>query len=46
MSNYCNKFILKGGWFLSSILGIDNRTTIDIEKQALNAIDKWQINVK
>ena len=31
MSNYCNKFILKGGLYLSSILGIDNRTTIDID---------------
>jgi len=30
-SEYKNNFILKGGFYLSSILGIDNRTTKDID---------------
>lgn len=31
VSKYKDKFILKGGLYLSSLLGIDNRVTIDID---------------
>lgn len=30
VSNYKNNFIIKGGYLLSSIMGIDMRTTMDI----------------
>ena len=30
-SKYKDKFILKGGFYLSSLLGIDNRSTVDID---------------
>ena len=30
-SKYAHKFILKGGLFLSSLLGVDTRTTMDID---------------
>ena len=31
LSNYRNNFILKGGFLISSIVGIDTRTTMDID---------------
>ena len=31
ISKYKNKFILKGGLYLSSVLGIDSRMTTDID---------------
>ena len=31
ISNYKNNFILKGGFYLSTLFGIDNRTTMDID---------------
>lgn len=31
VSNYMSKFILKGGFLLSSLLGIENRSTADID---------------
>lgn len=31
VSSYAEKFVLKGGLFLSSVLGIENRTTMDID---------------
>ena len=31
VSSYAGKFVLKGGLFLSAVLGIENRTTMDID---------------
>lgn len=36
-SKYKNNFILKGGFYLSTLFGIDNRSTMDIDTAILNA---------
>ena len=36
-SKYKNNFILKGGFYLSTLFGIDNRSTMDIDTVVLNA---------
>ncbi len=36
-SEYKNNFILKGGFYLSTLFGIDNRSTMDIDTAILNA---------
>ena len=42
ISNYKNNFILKGGLLLSSIMGIDTRTTMDMDTsiKGINLTDK------
>ena len=35
-SKYKNNFILKGGFYLSTLFGIDNRSTMDIDTAILN----------
>ena len=40
-SKYKNNFILKGGFYLSKLFGIDNRNTIDIDTAIQNTeLDK------
>ena len=36
-SQYCDNFILKGGYYLSQLYGVDNRSTIDIDTEIRNA---------
>lgn len=36
LSEYNNKFIFKGGMMVSSIVGIDNRSTMDIDTTLKN----------
>lgn len=47
LSEYRNSFVLKGGFFLESILGISNRTTLDIDLKAEGLVldDKELIRV-
>lgn len=33
-SKYRNHFILKGGFLIASIVGVDNRTTMDIDQRS------------
>ena len=43
-SKYKNNFILKGGFYLSKLFGIDNRSTIDIDTAIQNTeLDKENI---
>ena len=37
LSNYKDNFILKGGFYLSTLFGIENRTTMDIDTAFRNA---------
>ena len=30
-SKYCNSFIIKGGFYLQSIVGVESRSTMDID---------------
>lgn len=47
ISKYKNNFILKGGLLLSSIMGIDTRTTMDMDTciKGINLTDKQLYNV-
>ncbi|MEA1974031.1 MAG: nucleotidyl transferase AbiEii/AbiGii toxin family protein [Bacillota bacterium] len=38
ISNYCDNFILKGGLLISSLIGVKNRTTMDIDT-SLNKVN-------
>ena len=37
ISKYKNNFILKGGFYLSTLFGVENRTTMDIDTAFRNA---------
>ena len=37
VSKYKNNFILKGGFYLSTLFGVENRTTMDIDTAFRNA---------
>ena len=37
VSNYKDNFILKGGFYLSTLFGVENRTTMDIDTAFKNA---------
>ena len=45
VSDYMSKFILKGGFLLSSLLGIENRSTVDID-MTLEDIQMEESNLK
>lgn len=40
LSKYKNNFILKGGMLVSAMVGLDTRSTMDIDKQCLRK--KWK----
>lgn len=40
LSKYKNNFILKGGMLESAMVGLDTRSTMDIDKQCLRK--KWK----
>lgn len=37
VSKYKDNFILKGGFYLSTLFGVENRTTMDIDTAFRNA---------
>lgn len=47
LSNYKDNFVLKGGFLLENIIGIQNRTTLDIDfSYRLNDISEEVLNKK